>query len=235
MLTAHDLPGAAAATARHNRRPMTKPRNDEASETVDAGPFGHWLAQARASLLGDAGADVPCGDCVGCCVSSYPVPIRPQDALAAAEIPVKFLASAPGGRTMMVALPDGTCPMLADRKCSIYGQRPQTCRDYDCRFFAAAGILAGGVGRAVINERVQQWRFTYPNEADRQAHCAVRAAAAFIEANADRFPGFPSAPTGIAVLAIKAYMVFLQDNFQNMNDQEIAHAIVAASRAFDGM
>jgi Fe-S-cluster containining protein len=213
---------------------MAQLLSSETSTRIAAGAFGEWLAQARASLRGEGGADVPCGDCVGCCTSWYPVPIRPKDKLALAEIPVRFLTTAHNGQAMMVALSDGTCPMLSAGKCSIYAQRPQTCRDYDCRVFAAAGIAAGGEDRSAINRRVREWHFTYSTEEDQAAHAAVRSAAAFIQEKRDRFPGrVPTAPTGIAVLAIKVYAIFLDLDIQTKSDEDIARAIVETSRKFD--
>ncbi len=204
--------------------------------TIAAGVFGAWLEQMRASLRGECGTDVPCGDCVGCCVSGYPVVLRAEDEGAIAVIPLEHIAHAVDGRTLMLALPDGTCPMLKDRKCSIYATRPQTCRDYDCRVFAAAGIDAGGDERAVINQRVRAWRFGYASDEDIRAHDAVRAAATFIKEKGSCFPGRPpTSPTGIAVLAIKSYQVFLNEEARMASDEEIAKAIIEASRAFDAM
>jgi uncharacterized protein len=205
---------------------------------VDAGQFGNWLALTRASLRGDGGTDVPCGDCVGCCVSSYYIPIRPQDQGMVAKIPVRFLtrvSNQPAAHSMMGYLPDGTCPMLNDNKCTVYRSRPQTCRDYDCRIFAAAGIDAGGDDKAAINKRVREWRFSYSSTHDQAAHEAVRTAAEFIRHNAVNFPGgrAPSAPTGIAVLAIKSYQVFLDARVRAKSNVEIAADIVKASAEFD--
>jgi Fe-S-cluster containining protein len=220
-----------------NAPPMHAPR-PESSSSVAAGPFAEWLAEARASLLGDGGADVPCGDCVGCCVSSYFIPIRPQDEQALAVIPVKLLVNAPGapsGHLMMGYSADGHCPMLSEHKCTIYGARPQTCRDYDCRIFAAAGIVAGGPEKSVINQRVQAWEFSYPTESDRLAHRAVLAAAKFIREKRASFPNAraPTAPTGIAVLALKVYKVFLDAELSNRSDPDVAWAIIKASGQFD--
>jgi hypothetical protein len=130
---------------------------------------------------------------------------------------------------------DGSCPMLNERRCSIYPQRPRTCRDYDCRIFAAAGIDAGGPDKAVINERVRAWAFSYDNDADRVAHAAVRTAAAFIAEHAASFPDgrAPSAPSDIAVLALKAYTVFLDLDDPKKSERETAAAIVDACRRFD--
>lgn len=128
---------------------------------------------------------------------------------------------------------NGLCPMLQDGNCSIYEHRPQSCRDYDCRIFAAAGIAAGGHDRQVINDRVREWEFTYASDEELRLHEAVRAAAAFIRTNGESFPGGrgPTAPAGIAVLALKSYGVFLSD--EPRDALETARAIVAASRAFD--
>jgi uncharacterized protein len=208
------------------------------SDLVAAGNFGEWLSQARAALRGEGGTEVPCGDCVGCCVSSYFIPIRPRDHKALSKIPVCVLVNVPdqpSGHAMMGYLADGSCPMLKGSQCSIYRDRPQTCRDYDCRIFAAAGIEAGGSEKTAINRRVRGWRFAYPTEDDVRAHRAVQSAATFIRNKGASFPGgrAPTAPTGIAVLAIKTYGLFLAADFSKRTDQEIANAIVEASGEFD--
>jgi hypothetical protein len=205
---------------------------------IDAGSFRTWLNGARAVLRGGGAATVPCGDCVGCCTSSYFVHVRPEDTGARAVIPARLLVKAPGqpdGHFVVGFSNDGSCPMLNERSCSIYPQRPRTCRDYDCRIFAAAGIDAGGPDKAVINERVRAWTFIYDDDADRLAHLAVRTAAAFIGEHAASFPDRrgPSAPSDIAVLALKAYAVFLELDASNKSEEEIAAAIVDACRRFD--
>ncbi|HEY8538280.1 MAG TPA: YkgJ family cysteine cluster protein [Steroidobacteraceae bacterium] len=192
----------------------------------------------QACLHGDAGTDVPCGDCVGCCVSSYFIPVRPRDKGAIARIPVELLVRRPGRRGTEAVLgyrDDGTCPMFSGGRCTIYEDRPQTCRDYDCRIFAAAGIDAGGADKDVINRRVRAWRFDYEDESARRAHEAIRTAAAFIRDKRSSFPGerAPTTPTGIAVLALKAHAVFVDPQWRTLPDAEIAARIVAASRAFD--
>ena len=206
------------------------------TDVVAAGPFSEWLRQMRRSLQGNQGMDVPCGDCVGCCVSAYSVQLRPEDQRAVARIPAHYLVNAPGfpaGHLTMAALPNGLCPMLESCRCSIYSVRPQTCLDYDCRIFAAAGMEAGA-GKAVINKRVREWRFSYPSGDDQRDHEAVRAAAAFIRDRNESFAmRVPTAPMGIAVLAIKAYAVFLTTDIATRTSTEIANAIIAAGRAFD--
>lgn len=198
-------------------------------EEIHAGDFDAWLRGMIASLRGDEGTEVPCGSCVGCCISSYHIPLRPEDRAARVRIP------APAGHAMMGYGPDGHCPMFDGSGCTIYPHRPQTCRDYDCRIFAAAGLVAGGAEKRVINERVDAWRFSYADEGARRRHVAIRATAAFIRDRWQAFPGLcaPTAPTGIAVLALKSHRVFLDPAHEELADEERARAILRASRDFD--
>ena len=205
---------------------------------VPAGSFGVWLSQMQQALRGQGGTDVPCGDCVGCCVSSYHIPLRANDAQVAAQVPPALLqvtgpAEAP--QQWMAYGADGHCPMLRNRQCTVYAQRPQTCRDYDCRIFAAAGLPAGDATRSVINERVAAWQFSYDSAVEQDAHRAVTAAAAFIAAHQRDIDGirFPGGPTGIAVLALKVYGVFLDTALRGADARTIAWAIIAAGKAFE--
>jgi hypothetical protein len=214
---------------------MTSPPSHQAE--IPAGTFLTWLEGFRASLLGNEGSEVPCGDCRGCCISGYSVQVRRHDEGARALIPAELLVSAPGfarGDLTMAARPDGTCPMLRSNECSIYASRPQTCRDYDCRVFAAAGVEPGGPDKVVINRRVRQWLFSYPTESDRKAHDAVIATAAFIRAKRSSFPGqrAPVGPSGVSVLACESYGVFLQPDIRGTADSAVAQMILNASRDF---
>lgn len=203
---------------------------------ISAGPFGVWLNQFRAALRSNAGTDVPCGDCRGCCRSGYPVPLRPIDRGALDAVPARFvttLRTTRGLKHMMVALPDGRCPMLDEGNCAIYAARPQTCRDYDCRVFAAAGIEAGGDDRSEINNRVRAWRFSYEFEADRAAHEAVQRAATYIREHAQDFPvPISMSPSGIAVLAVKVYELFMDSTTTPSKDERM-QSIIDAARSFD--
>jgi uncharacterized protein len=180
---------------------------------TNAGPFSQWLHAMRAVLRDEQTSDVPCGDCVGCCISSYPIPLRPADEVARARIPPQLLLSASGlppGYELMGFRDDGTCPFFNECKCSIYPDRPQTCRDYDCRIFAAAGVLPLGE-RRIINERVLAWQFEWPLDKDRAEAQAVRWAADFIRSNSALFPMSmrTGSPIGVAVLAVKTYPIFM--------------------------
>lgn len=64
--------------------------------------------------------------------------------------------------------------MLGDAGCRIYDDRPRTCRTYDCRVFAAAGVVPE---QPLIAERVRRWRFEILDEDDRWAAEQLTAAA----------------------------------------------------------
>jgi len=183
-----------------------------ARRDLPAGEFSAWLRRARAALRGEGGADVPCGACSACCTTSHFVHIRPEEGRSLAQVPQELLFPAPGlpaGHVLLGYDEQGRCPMLAgDGRCSIYEHRPLTCRTYDCRVFAAAGIAAD---RDPITRQTRRWKFAHPTRDDRDQHAAVRAAARFVRERAECFPGAaaPRDPVQAALLAIKVYEVFL--------------------------
>ena len=147
---------------------------------IDAGAFGGWLADARAAIRGERDADVPCGTCTACCTSSHFVHVAADETDTLAHIPAELLFPAPGfpaGHVLMGYDDQGRCPMLGDGGCSIYEHRPRTCRTYDCRVFAAAGVVPDA---PAIAARVEQWEFSHRTPADDAAHGEVRAAAAAV-------------------------------------------------------
>jgi Fe-S-cluster containining protein len=200
---------------------------------LPAGNFSEWLRAMRTALAGDGGMDVACGDCVGCCTSSYYIKVRSKESRALAAIDPRHLEPEPtaAGDRIMGYDSNGHCHLFANGGCSIYADRPDTCRTYDCRVFAAAGIPAGGDDKSVINERVARWRFEYPSDTDRKEQDAVRAAANYLRQHPVRFPNgrVPSRPSDIAAIAVKTYHVFLDPP---ANDRDIARAIVEANREF---
>jgi hypothetical protein len=76
------------------------------------------------------------------------------------------------------------------------------------------------------------WVFSYESDAERRAHDAVRAAAAFLRDERASFPdgAAPSSPGDIAVLALKVYTVFL--DAPSRSAAETAAAVIEASRRF---
>lgn len=213
-------------TAEDTARPLTG--------RIKAGAFGPWLDSMRAVLRGQGDADVPCGSCIGCCVSSYPIPLRPHDEVARNEVPEQWLIgpAVPGANWLMGFREDGSCPFLAAGSCSIYANRPQTCRDYDCRIYAAAGLLPDG-NRPVIAERVRAWEFTFSSSQEQKAAQAVRRAAQFIREHQALFPAAMRAgsATAAAVLAVKSHELFLAEEARPAED--LVRKIIDTVRAFD--
>ena len=130
----------------------------------------------------------------------------------------------------------GQCPMLVDNECSIYEDRPQTCRDYDCRIFAATGVDVDGQTQAEIAQRVKAWVFRYESEESRAEDTVLKQAAAFLQMNRDLFPegSLPNYPVQLAALAIRIYRLFSGMKAEVRNEESarpdsvIARAIVSA-------
>ena len=213
-------------------------KNDEGG--VPAGSFSIWLSGTEALLeSGSGGADVPCGTCRGCCRSSMFIHIGPEETQTIRRIPRALLFPAPGlpkGHALMGYDEEGRCPMLIEGECSIYEDRPQTCRDYDCRVFAATGVAVDPRTQAEIARRVKAWVFTYEGEESREEHRILKEAAAFFERNRDLLPQLSllGNPTQLAVLAVRVFRLFSgitgkkRKGASAIPDAEIAHAIMAA-------
>jgi uncharacterized protein len=214
--------------------------NNEASSgptRVSAGRFSEWLRVTESSLRsGKGGADVPCGACKGCCRSSMFIHIKPEEAQTIQRIPRVLLFPAPGlpkGHMLMGYSDKGHCPMLVDNQCSIYEYRPQTCRDYDCRVFAATGVPVNQQTQAEIADRVKAWVFHYESAESREEHRILKEAAAFLHKNRDLFPrgSLPSYPVQLGALAVRIYRLFsamTSKDASAMPDAAIAHAIMSA-------
>lgn len=144
---------------------------------IPAGEFRAWLTGMRAALRGEADSDVPCGSCTACCTSSQFVHIEPDETAALAVIPPELLFPAPGqppGHLVMGYDQDGCCPMLVDGACTIYDQRPRTCRVYDCRLFTALGRVNDAT--PLIAQRIRSWEFTCADDDSRALMDRVRSA-----------------------------------------------------------
>ena len=213
-------------------------------QDLPAGSFSSWLRRTRSALIKENGVDVPCGECNVCCRSSYFIHIKPEETQTLSRINRKLLFPAPGlskGNVLLGYFEGGCCPMLMDDRCSIYGHRPLTCRSYDCRIFTAAGIAAGEDDKALITQRVQRWKFSYPTERDRDQHRAVQAAAVFLREHTECFPegAVPRNPAQLAILAIKVYDVFLKygsaysKTGRVYSDVEAAKAVMKANEKFE--
>jgi hypothetical protein len=105
----------------------------------------------------------------------------------------------------------GHCPMLVDDRCSIYDDRPVTCRKFDCRVLSAAGLEPDGPGQDALAEQVRRWRFDVGTQHDLAVRDAVRAALAFLDAHPECFePGRnPVNAVQRSVTALAVYDLFL--------------------------
>jgi len=215
------------------------PAGEPVAGDLPAGDFGEWLERMRAALRHEADADVPCGDCCACCSTSHFVHIGPDEVETLAEVPDELLFAAPGLPDGHVVLPfdeRGRCPLLDEGgRCAIYAHRPLTCRTYDCRVFAAAGLDAD---REEISARARRWRFVCPSPRDAEHLAAVAAAARWIPAHAAAFPGgaVPDDPAQLAVLAVRVADAFLPGGpaASGSGDGEVAAAVVALAAEVAG-
>lgn len=190
---------------------------DEGGQAVlAAGAFTPWMVEIQSAIRGERGSDVPCDGCTACCTSSQFIHIEPDEGRTLSRIPAALLFPAPGlprGHRLMGYDENGHCPMLIDGACSIYADRPRTCRTYDCRVFPAADIDIEN-DKPLIGARAKRWKFSHPTSADVAQHEAVRAAARFIDEHAELLPGrsVPTTATQRAVLAVEIHNAFLDED-----------------------
>jgi hypothetical protein len=181
---------------------------------LEAGAISAWADGARDAQFGNADALVPCDGCTACCRSSFFVHIGPDETAALRRIPPALLVRAPGlpdGYKVLGYDERGHCPMLVDDRCSIYEDRPRTCRTFDCRLLSAAGLEPDGPGQDALTEQVRRWRFDVGTQRDRAVRDAMRAAVAFLDAHPECFePGRnPVNAVQRSVTALAVYELFL--------------------------
>jgi Fe-S-cluster containining protein len=165
--------------------------------------------------------------------------IKPKETQTLRRIPRALLFPAPGrpkGHVLMGYNDKGQCPMLIYDQCSIYEDRPQTCRDYDCRIFAATGISVDQQTQPEIAQRVQEWVFNFESIESREEDRILKEAAAFLGKNRELFPpwSIPNNPVQLAVLAVEIYRLFsdltaeMRQDASGLSDAAIADAILIA-------
>jgi Fe-S-cluster containining protein len=115
--------------------------------SVDCTPRDFLAAWWR----GDAGP-VPCRGCSACC---YYDGIPVDNKRDRRRLPHLLTERSPDGELVLQRRPDGACVHLGERGCTVYGQRPAVCRTFDCRAFAAMGL----VEYCDPNHRIPDWEF----------------------------------------------------------------------------
>ena len=184
-------------------------------QALSAGDFSTWIEEMQAAIRGERGSDVPCDGCTACCTASQFIHIGPDETDTLAHVPPTLLFPAPRlprGHVLLGYDERGHCPMLIDNECSIYEHRPRTCRTYDCRVFAAAGLEPDGDAKVLIAERAKRWEFTYRSDDHRAQIDAVRAAATFLDDHSGLVTDGRSAidNTQRAVMAVEVHAAFVR-------------------------
>jgi Fe-S-cluster containining protein len=197
---------------------------------LPAGEFTEWLEAMSAALEDGSESSVPCGSCNACCKGAYFIHIRPEETATLAAIPQPLLFPAPGrpdGHRLLGFDENGHCPMLIGEACSVYRERPATCRTYDCRIFAATGIAEPGSEKAAIMSRARRWKFSYRDELSREKHAALVAGARYLASGASGFGvQLPVSVTQLAMLAVRAHAALL--DCQRTTDGDFSSADGAA-------
>lgn len=199
---------------------------EKSGSRQNAGEFSYWLDEFFKTMEGKGEGCVPCGECTGCCTSSKFIHIKPTDIAALQEIPEEIMFPAPGlprGHYLLGYDENGHCPMFRDGKCSIYQSRPATCRQYDCRIYAATGVSAQDESTEISN-RVRTWDFQFNSDEDREKYRAVRMAAEFLSENRNRFPDshLPVSNSRLAVLAIRIHREFIGEDRASIENRSEA-------------
>jgi len=202
-------------------------------EKRHTGNFAKWLSDFIKAMEGKGNNSVPCGHCVACCTSSNFVHIRPSDIDTLKHIPEEILFPAPKlpkGHFVLGYDEMGHCPMFKEGKCSIYEQRPTTCRQYDCRVYAATGISVENE-KSDIAKQVNQWKFDMSSDIDFKKYTEVKKASRFLLNYKDRFPTKCRLHTNsqLAVFAIKIHSLFseLELPIQESGHKAIINRIIS--------
>jgi uncharacterized protein len=204
-------------------------RNNRTS--LQAGRFSTWLRNIRISVAEGRGIAVPCGDCNVCCRSSQFIHVAPSETRTLNRVPKELFFPAPflaKGYMVLGYDEHGRCPMLKKDKCSIYRNRPATCRSFDCRILPASGVNVVEKDYNLIVKQAQRWQFSYSNDHDYILQSAVQTAAAFLTEHRDSFPTkwVPRNSIQLAFLSIMVYDAFLEKKRPKRYESEIVKKVL---------
>jgi uncharacterized protein len=101
---------------------------------------------------GEAGP-LQCGSCSACCYYPGIVVDEKRDR---ARLPHLLTERSSEGKLVLQRRPEGGCVHLGAHGCTIYDQRPATCRSFDCRVYAAMGIDR----HCDDSHQLPEWEFT---------------------------------------------------------------------------
>lgn len=175
---------------------------------------------------------VPCGDCRACCQSSCFIHIYKEETRTLSRIPKELLFPAPlrpKGHMVLGYDSHGRCPMLIRNTCTIYSNRPATCRSFDCRILTASGLVTENSAHHGISQQARRWKFSRPSKNDSRLLSAVQDAAKFLTHHPlcieDSFVSRDE--IHLSVLAIKVYDVFLPSvDFKRTTKRETDESVI---------
>lgn len=169
----------------------------ETPKTRPTGSVTSWLRRYRKAMLSGAGTNVPCGECTACCRSNEYIVLQADEVERFDGVVIN-----PDGEPSIQTLPDGRCPYLDEEKgCTIYDERPQNCRNFDCRTMLFCRTLPGD--RPLIAEAIRQWEPAYRTVEDHVTGIALRLAATAL------YDEGKSADIAAALAALGEYERFL--------------------------
>jgi Fe-S-cluster containining protein len=183
-------------------------------EIINTDNFSVWLSKIRKSIQNNIVMEVPCGACRACCTSSLFIQINKNEVKTINKIDKRLLIETPNipkGNYLLGYLSNGHCPMFKENQCSIYTNRPNTCKIFDCRTFTATALKADNHLKKEISIQSERWRFSFTKKIDKIEFDAICKTVEFIKENKELFPGkrIPTQNSELAILAIKTYKVFV--------------------------
>lgn len=192
-----------------------------------------WVATATSR----ATADVPCGSCMACCRSRMFVHVGPTETATLKSIPQELLFEAPGlakGYQLLGFDQEGCCPMVADTGCSIYEDRPVTCRRFDCRVLAAAEVYPED--KPLLADQGRRWVFHYASDEELEEHERIKTAAHFLKEHRARFEGgvIPRNEVQLAALSLGVADLFEDEVEPGERLRRVADRLERSSSARGG-
>ena len=134
-------------------------------EKRPAGSLTRFLRHLETGLKKES-VEVPCGSCRACCSDpEFQVDISDEEAKRFPYVEVL-------GRKVLPRQENGACINLNDGICSVYADRPRTCRIYDCRYHLFGMPLHQDCKH--MQEAVASWEpFRLPTTEDKVAWGAI--------------------------------------------------------------
>lgn len=99
-----------------------------------------------------AAGPVLCGACTACCYYPGIVVDGKRDQR---RLPHLLTERSHDGELVLRQRSDGACVHLGEQGCTVYEHRPAVCRTFDCRIFAAMGL----VERCGPDHQTPDWEF----------------------------------------------------------------------------